>query len=207
MSGFFISVEGVEGAGKSSCIVLIENHLQEHGIEYVITREPGGTELGEKIRALLLSPEYDIDKDTELLLMCAARNEHVKNIIVPALSAGKLVLCDRFMDASYAYQGGGRNIPEQHIQYIERWLLAGLTPNLTLLLDLPVELGLKRIEKRGALDRIEQENHQFFKRIRQVYLKRAQAEPERFVIVDASQTITHVEQAIKKTLQQRLPCG
>ena len=164
MVGKFISIEGVEGAGKSTQVSFIQDYLTSLGKIVVVTREPGGTELSEKIRNLLLDPSSNsMANDTELLLMFASRAEHVSQVINPALHRGDWVLCDRFLDATYAYQGGGRGIERQRIQQIADWTLRGLIPDLTLLFDLPVELGLERVlERKEDMDRFEQEKIDFF---------------------------------------------
>lgn len=185
--GCFISIEGTEGVGKSTQIQALTDRLDERGQNYVLTREPGGTEVGEAIRDLLLSTELPaMDHRTELLLMFAARAEHIHARIIPALESGTWVITDRFTDASFAYQGGGRQLPMGKIAGLENWLQEGFGPDYTLLLDAPVEVGLARAQKRGPQDRIEQEAVEFFKRVRKAYLDRAAAEPERFRIIDAS---------------------
>ncbi len=161
--GKFITIDGVEGAGKSTQITFICDYLKSKGINVVLTREPGGTELGEKIRTLLLNPETkSMHSDTELLLMFAARNEHINAKIRPLLQAGDCVLSDRFTDASYAYQGGGRGLDMRRIAELESWVLQDFVPDMTLLLDVPVELGMSRVESRGKKDRIELEDIDFF---------------------------------------------
>ena len=191
MAGKFISLEGVEGAGKSTQLSFIQDCLTSLGKTVVVTREPGGTELSEKIRKLLLEPTGTaMADDTELLLMFASRAEHISQVINPAIHRGDWVLCDRFLDATYAYQGGGRGIQRQRIRQIADWTLKGLIPDLTILFDLPVELGLKRVvERQEKIDRFEQEKVDFFKKIRQSYLQSAKAEPNRIKIVDASLSI------------------
>ena len=203
MAGKFISIEGVEGAGKSTQVRFIQDYLTSLGKTVVVTREPGGTELSEKIRNLLLEPSPNsMDNDTELLLMFASRAEHVSKVINPALHRGEWVLCDRFLDATYAYQGAGRGIQRQRIQQIADWTLKGLTPDLTLLFDLPVELGLERVlERKGEMDRFEQEKINFFKKIRKSYLKSAKAEPNRIKIVDASLSITEIQEQLTQLIE------
>ena len=203
MAGKFISIEGVEGAGKSTQVSFIQDYLTSLGKTVVVTREPGGTELSEKIRNLLLEPSPNsMDNDTELLLMFASRAEHVSKVINPALHRGEWVLCDRFLDATYAYQGAGRGIQKQRIQQIADWTLKGLTPDLTLLFDLPVELGLERVlERKGEMDRFEQEKINFFKKIRKSYLKSAKAEPNRIKIVDASLSITKIQKQLTQLIK------
>ena len=184
--GRFITIEGIEGAGKSTQMDAIRRFLEERGVGVVVTREPGGTPLGEAVRALLLDPDNrDMDPDTELLLVFAARAEHIHKVIRPAMAAGRWVLSDRFTDATFAYQGGGRGIAAERIGRLEDWVQDGLRPDLTLLLDLPVASGMARVAGRGAPDRFEREEQAFFERIRACYLERAAAEPGRFRRIDA----------------------
>lgn len=186
--GKFISLEGGEGAGKSTLLAGLHQAMTGQGLRVVQTREPGGTALGEAIRALVLDPAHrGMAGEAELLLMFASRVQLLRTVITPALDAGSWVLCDRFVDASYAYQGGGRGQPAARIAELERWTCAGLQPDLTLLLDLPVATGRKRIAGRGGVDRIEAEADAFFERVREVYRARARAEPARFCVIDASQ--------------------
>lgn len=203
--GKFITVEGGEGAGKSSNLAFMRDLLEQSGRQVVFTREPGGTALGEDIRELLLGHKHTgMAGDTELLLMFAARAEHLARIIVPALNDGKWVLCDRFTDASYAYQGGGRGIDMGRIQALESWVQQGLRPDLTLLLDLPVETGLERAGQRSEPDRFESEQQAFFERVRQVYIDIAEREPERVSMVDASRPLPEVQQQIRGVMEQFL---
>jgi len=203
MTAKFISIEGIEGAGKSTQLAFIEKYLIEQGKQLVVTREPGGTELGEKIRSLLLAPtDTAMAVDTELLLMFAARTEHIAQVIQPALERDDWVLSDRFTDATFAYQGGGRGIEQTRINDLASWALKGLQPDLTLLFDLPVELGQQRVRSRNqAIDRFEQEKVDFFEKIRACYLARAEAEPERIKIIDASQSIAHIQTQLVTILQ------
>ncbi len=195
---YFITLEGTEGAGKSTALRFLQDALLKAKIPLVTTREPGGTPIAEEIRALLLGKHAEImSSDTELLLMFACRAQHLANLIRPALAAGQWVICDRFTDASYAYQGGGRGIAEYRIAALETWVQQGLQPDITILLDLPVEIGLQRIKKRGNLDRIETEQHAFFQHIRDSYLARAKQFPNRFRIVDASQSLAKVKEALQ----------
>jgi dTMP kinase len=195
MSGRLITLEGGEGAGKSTVLEAVRERLEQHGVEVVVTREPGGTVLGEAVRAVVLDPSRrNLCAESELLLMFAARAQLVRELIRPALDAGRWVLSDRFTDASYAYQGGGRGQPEQRIHDLEEWA-AGLKPDLTLLLDLPVAEGLARAGNRGQADRIEMENGDFFERVRAAYRARAASEPERFSVIDASRPIADVRAA------------
>lgn len=203
--GLFITMEGVEGAGKSTLMPYVAEILSEAGNEVIQTREPGGTKTGEQIRNILLdSKNVRLTDDTELLLMFAARAQHIHEIINPALATGKIVLCDRFTDASYAYQGGGRGIDSARIQILEDWVQQGLKPNLTLLFDLDVETGLRRAGKRSEADRFEQEEVSFFERIRSCYLDRAKNEPERFRIIDSSQSFDNVKLQIRAILKEYL---
>ena len=187
MSGRLITLEGGEGAGKSTLLEGLRSHLQAHGVEPVLTREPGGTAFGEGVRALVLDPAmHGVCAEAELLLMFAARAQLVRERLRPALQAGHWVLCDRFTDASYAYQGGGRGQPAARIADLERWAADGLVPDLTLLLDLPVDTGRARAAGRGDADRIEAEADGFFERVRAAYLARAADDPGRFRVLDAS---------------------
>jgi dTMP kinase len=187
--GRFITLEGGEGAGKSTLLAGLRDGLAQRGVTLLQVREPGGTALGEAIRAIVLDPAHpDISAESELLLMFAARAQLVRERILPALEAGQWVLCDRYVDASYAYQGGGRGQPVDRIAELEHWACAGLVPDLTLLLDLPVATGRARAAGRGEADRIETEADAFFERVRQIYRQRALAEPARFRVIDASQT-------------------
>jgi len=200
--GRFITVEGGEGAGKSSNLEFMTGLLQENGIEVIFTREPGGTPLGEDVRNLLLGHKHTgMSHETELLLMFAARAEHIAQIIEPALAAGHWVLCDRFTDASYAYQGGGRGIPQQKIAELETWVQQGMKPDLTLLLDLPVDIGLERAGRRSQPDRFESEQNSFFTAVRQGYLDIANNEPERVKVIDASQALDQVQVEIAQTIK------
>jgi len=185
--GRFISLEGGEGAGKSTLLGGLRDYLHQHGVQLLQVREPGGTTLGEAIRSLVLDPAHAaLSAESELLLMFASRAQLVRERIQPALDAGQWVLCDRYVDASYAYQGGGRGQPLERIAELERWACDGVRPDLTLLLDLPVSTGRARAAGRGAADRIETEADAFFERVRQAYRDRAQAEPQRFRVIDAS---------------------
>jgi len=199
--GKFITIDGVEGAGKSTQITFICDYLKAKGINVILTREPGGTDVGEKIRTLLLSNSTGkMHADTELMLMFAARNEHIQNKIMPALERGDWVLSDRFTDASYAYQGGGRGLDVERIAQLEQWVLQDFTPDMTLLLDVPVEIGMSRVESRGKKDRIELEATDFFNRVRQAYIDRSKQFPERIKLIDSSQTVEHTKQQIKVIL-------
>ncbi len=199
--GKFITIDGVEGAGKSTQITFICEYLKAKGVDVILTREPGGTDVGEKIRTLLLSNTTGkMHSDTELMLMFAARNEHIQNKIMPALKQGDWVLSDRFTDASYAYQGGGRGLDVSRIAQLEQWVSQDFTPDMTLLLDVPVEIGMSRVESRGKKDRIELEDTDFFNRVRQAYIDRSEQFPERIKLIDSSQTVGHTKQQIKVIL-------
>lgn len=189
VAGQFISLEGGEGAGKSTLLAGLRDHLQSAGIDLLQTREPGGTPLGEALRGVLLDPAMSgFCAESELLMMFASRAQLVRAVIAPALAEGRWVLCDRFADASYAYQGGGRGQPMERIAALEQWACAGIRPNLTLLLDLPVADGRARAAGRGDADRIESETDAFFERVRAVYRERARQESARFRLIDASQS-------------------
>jgi dTMP kinase len=192
-TGRFITVEGIEGAGKSTCLELIRQRIQATGLDVTVTREPGGTALGEELRGLLLGHREDgMASDTELLLMFAARAEHLHAVIEPALAQSTWVLCDRFTDATYAYQGYGRGIDLQRVEALENWVQGKRRPDLTLLLDLPVAQGLERAGRRSAPDRFESEAGLFFERVRTGYLALAGRWPQRFRVIDASRSIDEV---------------
>ena len=197
----FITVEGIEGAGKTSCLDLLEQRIRQRGHEVLVTREPGGTPLGEDLRRLLLGHRHDgMADDTELLLMFAARAEHLHAKIEPALVAGSWVLCDRFTDATYAYQGYGRGIDVQRIAALETWVQGERRPDLTLLLDLPVEVGLQRAGRRSTPDRFERQALTFFDRVRQGYLSLAASAPGRFRVIDAGQSLDQVSRQVTATI-------
>lgn len=199
--GKFITVEGGEGAGKSVNLGYIRELLEQTGIEVIFTREPGGTALGEEVRDLLLGHKHTgMAGDSELLLMFAARAEHLVQLIIPALKAGKWVLCDRFTDASYAYQGGGRGIDRGRIKVLEEWVQQGLKPDLTLLLDLSIETGLDRAGQRSEPDRFELEHHAFFERVRAAYLAIAEQEPQRVRLIDAARPLPEVRDQIRSVI-------
>jgi dTMP kinase len=201
----FITVEGAEGGGKSTNLQYLAARLRASGHEVVTTREPGGTRVAESIRELLLAPgDEPMAVDTELLLMFAARAQHLQQLILPALAAGKVVLCDRFTDATYAYQGGGRGVAVARIAELERFVQGDLRPDLTLVFDLPVETGLQRAAGRGKLDRFEQESRAFFDAVRACYLQRASAEPQRYRVIDASQPLAGVQQQLQPVLDEIL---
>jgi len=203
VTGVFITLEGGEGAGKSTQLAVLCEWLQARGVAWVQTREPGGTALGEQLRHLLLSER--MDSDTELLLMFAARAEHLQQVIRPALAQGTWVVCDRFTDATYAYQGGGRGIADARIAVLETWVQGDLQPDLTLLLDVPVAQGLQRIQQRAVLDRFEQEQQAFFEAVRGAYLARAASAPARYRVIDASGTVAEVSARLRAVLAARFP--
>ena len=204
--GRFITIEGGEGAGKSTNIAFIRSLLEQHQLTVVVTREPGGTVLAEQIRDILLDNKTrNMADDTELLLMFAARAQHIQEVIEPNLQQGNWILCDRFTDATYAYQGGGRGIAMSRIAALEDWVQGPLRPDLTLILDLPVEMGLERAGKRSQPDRFEQEDLAFFNRVRQTYLQRAQAQPQRYAVIDASPQLEEVQRQIVDALTRILP--
>ncbi|MDO8706104.1 MAG: dTMP kinase [Sulfuricaulis sp.] len=201
--GLFITLEGGEGAGKSTNLAFVQQWLQRAGREVQVTREPGGTELGERVREILLHRrDLQMSPESEMLLMFAARAEHIVKIIAPALAADKVVLCDRFTDATYAYQGGGRGIPPDRIAVIEDWVQGDLRPDLTLLLDVPVAAGRQRAGQRSEPDRFERENNEFFMRVRATYLARAASEPGRVRVIDASQGLEKVQRQIAMVLEE-----
>ena len=194
MTGLFITLEGPEGAGKSTNREYLAQRLRDHGLDVVLTREPGGTPLAERIRELLLTPaDEPMNSDTELLLVFAARAQHLAQVIRPALARGAVVLCDRFTDATYAYQGGGRGLAFQRIEQLEQFVQGEMRPDLTLIFDLPVAIGLSRAAARGRLDRFEQEGLGFFEAVRNAYLERARQKPQRYRVIDAGQSLTSVQ--------------
>ncbi len=201
----FITLEGTEGVGKSTALAYIQNYLAQHQVPLVVTREPGGTPLAEKIRHLLLAKDAEpMSNMTELLLVFAARAQHLAQVIKPALAAGQWVLCDRFTDATYAYQGGGRGLSINNINQLEVLVQQELRPTLTLWLDAPVELGLSRAAARQQLDRFEEEKAVFFDKVRAVYQQRAEAEPKRYRRIDASLSIDEVQKQIHHVLARFL---
>jgi dTMP kinase len=205
--GLFITVEGGEGVGKSTNMAYLEEHLKAQGVELQVTREPGGTALGEGIRGLLLQPrEEGMAPAAELLLIFAARAQHISEVIEPALAAGKWVLCDRFTDATYAYQGGGRQLPVAMVRKLENLVQGELRPDYTLLLDAPVEVGMSRAAGRGDLDRFEQEQLEFFERVRATYLQLAQESSGRYHLIDASQPLEDVEQQLQQVCEELFAC-
>ena len=195
--GKFITLEGGEGVGKTTNLAFIKVYLQQRNIPVVVTREPGGTVLAEQIRHLLLDKDSEaISEHAELLLVFAARAQHIKYVIEPALARGEWVLCDRFTDATYAYQGGGRNMRISTIEWLENLVQGTLRPDLTLLLDAPVDVGMERTRKRGAFDRFESEKTPFFEHVRRAYLLQAELYPQRIKLIKANQPLIDVQRAI-----------
>jgi len=202
-TGKFITLEGIEGVGKTTNREYIRSLLQQAGKPCVETREPGGTPLGEALREMLLEHKHaGMSSDAELLMMFAARAEHLNKVILPALEAGNNVLCDRFTEATYAYQGGGRGINDKKIAELENWVQGELRPDLTLILDAPVETGRDRAGRRSAPDRIEKEQNDFFERVRQTYLQLANHYPHRIAVVDASVALKQVQDQIQHVMRE-----
>lgn len=205
MSGRFITLEGGEGAGKSSNMEWLAEQLRAAGKTVLLTREPGGTPLAESIREVLLAPSDEaMADDTELLLVFAARAQHLAEKIRPALARGEWVLCDRFVDATWAYQGAGRGLDQTSIAALEQLVVAGSQPDMTILFDISVEQGMARAGKRAALDRIEQEDKAFFERIRDCYLQRADQQPARFRVLDASLSLDQVRAQLEPVIEEML---
>ncbi len=205
MRGRFITIEGGEGAGKSTMMDRVADWITGSGQRVVRTREPGGTELAEKLRDILLDRNnIALSGRAELLLLFAARAQHLEELIRPTLARGDWILCDRFTDATWAYQGGGRGLPRREIEALEQLVHGDLQPDLTLLLDLPVEQGLSRAARRSEADRFEQESAYFFEQVRKAYLERAAASPKRFAVIDASGDVEEVWSRIETMLRQRL---
>ena len=201
MRGRFITLEGGEGVGKTTNIAYIQSLLEANNISVLLTREPGGTTLAENLRELLLDKEQEaIAEQAELLMMFAARAQHIKHVIIPALEQGCWVLCDRFTDATYAYQGGGRGMSLSSIRWLESFVQGDLRPDLTLLLDAPIQVGMDRAGQRGALDRFESEKIVFFEQVRQAYLSIAEQQAERVKIIDASANLENVQTQIKQII-------
>ena len=206
MKGKFITIEGVEGVGKSTNIAVLEELLRDRNIEFVRTREPGGTEFAEKLRCLLLDNAGSNPATlSELLLIFAARADHLEKLIAPALELGKWVICDRFTDATFAYQGGGRGLPREAISALQSLVQGKLRPDLTIILDLHPEIGLERVRIRGKLDRIEQETIDFHVRVRNSYIETARREPGRCILIDASADAGTVQQALRDAVADKLP--
>lgn len=205
MTGVFVTLEGPEGAGKSTNLGYVADALRRAGCDPLLTREPGGTPIAERMRGILLEHhEEPMDPDAELLLVFAARAQHLTRVIRPALAQGRVVISDRFTDATYAYQGGGRGIDAARIAALESWTQGELRPDLTLVLDVPVEVGMARARARSALDRFESEQRAFFDGVRSTYLQRAAANPERYRVVDASGELAQVQRDLEPVIEQIL---
>lgn len=196
----FISFEGVDGAGKSTQLEWVGKFLKEHDVAVSVTREPGGTPLGEKLREILLNDNDGIHPETEALLMFAARREHLEQVIAPALARGDTVLCDRFSDASFAYQGGGSGVDRAKLEVLENWVHPDIQPNLTLYFDLPIEVARQRVSSLRDPDRFEREGDTYFDRVRAAYLARARAYPERIRVIDASETSQAISAKLKEII-------
>jgi len=199
--GKFITVEGIDGAGKSTHLAWLERFLQDKGLEVVVTREPGGTALGEALRQLLLDHRQVMHPETEALLMFAARREHLDKVILPALDRGTWVISDRFTDASFAYQGGGRGVAQSKLDNLEQWVQAELSPDLTVYFDVPVIVGRERLQSTRVADRFEMESNLFFERVRQAYLQRAEQFPQRIRVVDGSRLLAEVKTAVAEIVE------
>ncbi|QZP17951.1 dTMP kinase [Methylophilales bacterium] len=198
--GKFITLEGVDGAGKTTHVEFIKKYLADLGVNFVMTREPGGTLLGEQLRQILLHEE--MSPETETLLMFAARNEHIEEVIRPNLTEGKVVISDRFTDATYAYQSGGKGVKEKKIDILKEWVQASLQPDLTFLFDLSVEVSIERLNKTRELDKFEREEKGFHENIRQKYLLLAKASPARFCILNSEESIEEIQNQIKLNLDR-----
>jgi len=206
-SGLFITLEGIEGVGKSTHAAFIQNLLMANDRLTVLTREPGGTKTGEAVREILLHGKtHPIADLTELLLIFSARAQHLNEVIRPALTAGKIVICDRFTDATYAYQGGGRGIDRQQIQILEALVQQGLKPDLTLLFDTPVAVGLARANVRSQADRFESETMSFFERVRQEYLDMAKEDTDRIQVIDANRPLQEIQKDLTCLIKARKLC-
>ncbi len=199
----FITFEGVDGAGKSTHLAWFAAALRKRGIDIIVTREPGGTVLGEQLREILLQQAMAVG--TEAMLMFAARMEHIEQVIKPALAAGKWVISDRFSDASFAYQGGGRGMDWEKLKQLEQWVHPDLQPDLTLFFDVPVEVARQRLKNNVALDRFEQEQDDFFARVRAAYFQRVKENPQRYVVIDAAQSLTDVQQQLAAIIASITP--
>ena len=204
--GRFLAIEGVDGAGKSTQVPRVDEWLRRNGVKTLVTREPGGTPLGESLRALLLDPRFTgMSASAELLVMFAARAEHLEKRIAPALADGVWVLCERFTDATFAYQGGGRDVDPKRIAALEETVQGDVRPDLVLVLDLPIKVGLERSVRRGAADRFERESIEFFRRVREVYLARAAEHPERYAVIDARADEATVTRCMVEAISERFP--
>lgn len=196
----FITLDGIDGAGKSTNLAVMKAWFEKHQLPVLFTREPGGTPAGEALREILLNPATQVSLRTETLLMFAARQQHLETVILPALKNGTHVVSDRFTDATFAYQGGGRGVPLQDIATLEHWVQGNFRPDLTLLLDVPLEVSMVRINQTREKDRFEQEAAEFFNRVREVYLQRAAKQPERYAVIDSSQSLDAVKTQIETAL-------
>ena len=196
----FITLDGIDGAGKSTNLAVMKAWFEKHQLPVLFTREPGGTPAGEALREILLNPVTQVSLRTETLLMFAARQQHLETVILPALKNGTHVVSDRFTDATFAYQGGGRGVPLQDIDTLEHWVQGDFRPDLTLLLDVPLEVSMERINQTREKDRFEQEEAEFFNRVREVYLQRANEQPERYAVIDSSQSLDSVKNQIETAL-------
>ena len=204
MQGKLITLEGIDGAGKSTQLAWIIELLQRAGLTAVVTREPGGTPLGEQLRALLLDQSITMHPETEALLMFAARREHLDKVILPALAQGQWVISDRFTDASFAYQGGGRGLDSGKLSILEQWVQGALQPDVTLYFDVPVALGQQRVSQIKNMDRFEKEQADFFQRVRAAYLDRARQFPDRIKVIDSSRSLAEVKAAVEQILKSLL---
>jgi len=196
----FITLDGIDGAGKSTNLAVMKAWFEKHQLPVLFTREPGGTQAGEALREILLNPATQVSLRTETLLMFAARQQHLETVILPALKNGTHVVSDRFTDATFAYQGGGRGVPLQDIATLEHWVQGDFRPDLTLLLDVPLEVSMARINQTREKDRFEQEEAEFFNRVREVYLQRTNEQPERYAVIDSSQSLDAVKNQIETAL-------
>lgn len=196
----FITLDGIDGAGKSTNLAVMKTWFEKHKLPVLFTREPGGTPAGEALREILLNPATQVSLRTETLLMFAARQQHLETVILPALKNGTHIVSDRFTDATFAYQGGGRGVPLQDIATLEHWVQGDFRPDLTLLLDVPLEVSMARINQTREKDRFEQEAAEFFNRVREVYLQRAAKQPERYAVIDSSQSLDAVKTQIETAL-------
>ena len=196
----FITLDGIDGAGKSTNLAVIRQWFESRDLPVLFTREPGGTPVGEALREILLNPETKAGLRAETLMMFAARQQHLEDVILPALADGIHVVSDRFTDATFAYQGGGRGVPLQDIATLEHWVQGNFRPDLTLLLDVPLEVSMARINQTREKDRFEQEEAEFFNRVREVYLHRANEQPERYAVIDSSQSLDAVKNQIETAL-------
>lgn len=204
MQAKFITLDGIDGSGKSTHLATIKNWFEQQQLPVLFTREPGGTAIGEALREILLNPATQASLRTETLLMFAARQQHLEEVILPALQQGISVVSDRFTDATFAYQGGGRGVPFADIETLENWVQGSLRPNLTLILDVPLEVSMERINRSREKDRFEQEQADFFTRARAAYLQRAQAAPQHYAIIDSNRELAEVQAEIETILQQHL---